>query len=208
MNLPLPQSGEYGIAYDSKRRFVSYWHQIREIVLREPRRVLEVGIGSGFVSKYLRGQGMAVTTIDIDASLKPDVIADIAKLPFPDASYDVVTAYEVLEHMPYGRSLAGLCELSRVSSRWVAVSLPDATHAFRFACTLPRIGYVQRVLSLPILWGRKAPYAKSHTWEIGIQQYPLGRIISDMEKSGFELIKTYRVFENPYHRFFILRKVG
>src|SRR3989344_1482633 len=198
---------EYGIVYDSKRRFVSYWHQIREVILCEPWRVLEVGVGSGFVSKYLRGQGVAVTTVDIDVLLQPDVIADITELPFPDASYDVVTAYEVLEHMSYEKAIQGVKELHRVSSQYVILSLPDATHAFRFALTVPRMGYMQKVFSVPFLLPRLRPYAKSHEWEIGIKGYNRLRILSDISDVGFRLARSYRLYENPYHQFFVLRKI-
>jgi len=37
-----------------------------------------------------------------------------------------------------------------------------------------------------------------HYWEIGKVGYPLNRIISDINKSGFKVEKTYRVFEHPY----------
>ena len=199
---------EYGIAYDSKRRFASYWHQIREIITRQPKRVLEVGMGNGFVSRYVREQGIELTTVDIEAALRPDIVADVSNLPFSDALYNIVTAYEVLEHMPYEKSLLGFQELQRVSSEWVLISLPDATHAFRFALTIPHFGYVQKVLSAPFLLPRQKPYAKSHEWEIGIKQYPLKRILADIKSTGLQLIKTYRVYENPYHRFFILKKTN
>lgn len=201
-----PNDNIYGIAYDSKRRFASYWHQIREVITRQPKRVLEVGVGNGFVSRYLRGHGVELATVDIDAVLRPDTVADISRLPFPDASHNVVTAYEVLEHMPYEKSLQGFRELMRVSSEWVILSLPDATHAFRFALTIPCFGYMQKVISAPFLLPPQKPYAKSHEWEIGIKHYPLKRVEADIKKTGLELVKTYRVYENPYHRFFVLRK--
>jgi len=34
----------------------------------------------------------------------------------------------------------------------------------------------------------------------------LGKITKDIEGVGFNIKKTYRIFENPYHRFFILKK--
>jgi len=199
---------EYGVKYDSKRRFVSYWYQIREVISCKPQRVLEVGVGNGFVSRYLREQGVAVTTVDIEATLRPDVIADITKLPFSDASYDVVTAYEVLEHMPYEKSLMGLQELHRVSSCYVIMSLPDATHAFRLAFTIPRMGYVQKVYSIPTFLSRTIPYAKSHEWEIGVKGYSHSKLLTDISGFGFRLVRSYRLYENPYHRFFILRKIN
>jgi len=36
--------------------------------------------------------------------------------------------------------------------------------------------------------------------------YPLSKIFNDIQIAGFKIEKTYRVFENPYHRFFILKK--
>jgi len=45
-----------------------------------------------------------------------------------------------------------------------------------------------------------------HYWEIGKAGYRLGKITKDIERAGFDIIKTYRIFEHPYHRFFILEK--
>ena len=41
---------------------------------------------------------------------------------------------------------------------------------------------------------------------IGKTGYSLKRIMNDIENSGFHILKTYRVFEWYYHRFFILKK--
>lgn len=199
-------SHEYGFSYDSKRRFASYWHQIREVLERDPKRVLEVGVGNGFVSNYLRSKRVMITTVDVEVALRPDVVADISKLPFPDSSFDMVTAYEVLEHMPFEKSLEGLSELRRVSSGLVLISLPDASHAFRFACTIPHVGYVQYVGTIPFLVPPIKPYAKSHVWELGIKDYSFSRFKDASTRMGLRLVKTYRVFENPYHRFLVFKK--
>ena len=45
-----------------------------------------------------------------------------------------------------------------------------------------------------------------HYWEIGKAGYPLSKIIKDIQRAGFKIEKTYSVFENPYHRVFILKK--
>lgn len=46
-----------------------------------------------------------------------------------------------------------------------------------------------------------------HYWEIGKARYPSSKIINDIQRAGFKIVRTYRVFEHPYHRFFISRKV-
>lgn len=198
--------GRYGMKYDSKRRFASYWHQIREILERQPKNVLEIGVGSGFVSRYLHDRGIALTTVDNDINLHPDTVADVQKLPFEKNSYDVAVAYEVLEHIPYEDALEALRELCRVSKRYVILSVPDATRVFCFALSIPGIGIVRKVLSVPIFPRTHRMTKGGHYWEVGKQGLPLSRIMRDLEGSGFHIEKTYRVFENPYHRFFLLRK--
>jgi hypothetical protein len=49
-----------------------------------------------------------------------------------------------------------------------------------------------------------------HYWEIGKAGYPLSisKNIKDIQRSGFKIERTYRIFEHPYHRFFILKKIN
>jgi len=190
----------------SKRRFVSYWHQIREIISREPHRVLEVGVGNGFVSRHLREWGVNLTVVDYDASLKPDVVADVTKLPFSSGEFDVVAAYEILEHLPYEKSLQGLEELKRVSSKYIIVSVPDATRVARVEFPIPGWRKFQWLIPFPFFPKKHELTKSGHHWEIGKKGYPLSRIVEDINKKGLQLEKTYRVYENPQHRFFILVK--
>ncbi|WP_368744595.1 class I SAM-dependent methyltransferase [Desertibaculum subflavum] len=74
------------------------------------RRVLDVGCGDGALAVDLLRRGAEVTGIDVSsamieaakrraAGLRGDIafeIADARKLPFPDASFDVVTAITIL----------------------------------------------------------------------------------------------------------------
>lgn len=194
----------YDIKYDSKRRFVSYWHQISEILKCKPTRVLEIGIGNNFVARYLREKGVDVTTVDYDERLHPDVVADIRSLPFEDEGFDAVTAYEVIEHLEYKDFPSVLKELARVSFKKVIISLPDATHVWRIEFPIPGVTKVQFLVTIP-LFPRTHSFTKGgHFWEIGKKGYPLSRVLQTMKDAGLILERTYRVYENPHHRFFIL----
>lgn len=46
-----------------------------------------------------------------------------------------------------------------------------------------------------------------HHWEIGKKGYLLKKIIDDLSQKS-KLLKTYRVPENPYHRFFVFEKIS
>ena len=156
--------------YDNKARFISYWHQIDEVLSLQPGKLLEIGIGNKFVTTYIRDRGVQVTTLDIDSRLYPDVLANASAIPFLDDSFDLVTCFEVLEHLPYTSFLHVLKEINRV------VKSRPATDCL----------------------------CGEHYWEIGMRHYPLTRIMHDIKQAGFNLLKSYRIFEFPYHRFFIL----
>jgi len=84
MNLRVEGLHYFRKEYDKKSRFISYWHQINEIIKLNPKRVLEIGVGNGFISKYLKERGVNVITLDIDKRLNPDVTGSILDIPFVD----------------------------------------------------------------------------------------------------------------------------
>lgn len=197
----------FDIDYDSKERFCSYWHQINEIVSLKPKKVLEIGIGSGFVTRYLRDKELNVTTLDIAHRLRPDVAGAVLAIPFNSGSFDVVVCCEVLEHLPYSEFSKALKEIHRVSRKHVVLSLPDVTTVYRINIELPRIRPIKKLIVHPFHRLAQHAFDGYHYWEIGEMGYPLKKVKIDIISLGFNVIKTYRVFESYYHRFFLLKKV-
>lgn len=193
-------------SYDSKERIISYWHQSKEIIELNPKKVLEIGIGNGFVSQYLRNRKINVVTLDIDERLNPDILGSILDIPFADESFDTIASYEVLEHLPYNNVKKALFEMYRVSQKSVILSLPDCTLAYRFCLSIPKVSMINKLIPLPRLKAPQHVFDGEHYWEIGKGGYPLSKIVDDIRKAGFDIKTTYRLFENPYHRFFILEK--
>lgn len=195
------------IKYDSKKRFCSYWHQINEIFSLNPEKVLEIGIGNSFVSKYLKERGINILTLDIDNRLNPDVAGSVLDIPFLSKSFDVVACYELLEHLPFNDLHKALSEIWRVTKRYAILSLPDSNSAFPESLTIPRVGKIRVLITLPKLRKREHRFDGQHYWEIGKSGYPLSRISKEIEKTGFRIKNTYRIFEHPHHRMFILQKI-
>ena len=193
--------------YDIKERFSSYWHQINEILSSNSQKLLEIGIGGGIVSSYLRVRGIKVTTLDIDKNLSPDVAGSVTEIPFSNGSFDVVACYEVLEHLPFQYFFSTLLELNRITKAFVILSLPDKTgRAYRLNIQIPKLGEVKRLITIPRFKPISWEFDGVHYWEVGTKGYALKRVTSHIQKAGFIVRNTYRVFEYPYHRFFILEK--
>ena len=98
-----------------------------------PRRILEIGVGEGHVMTRVRERfpGVPLVGLDLpDEALRdewkqqglPCMFGDATTLPFPDDSFDLVLAIEVLEHVPGPE--AALAELARVCSGTFVASVP------------------------------------------------------------------------------------
>jgi SAM-dependent methyltransferase len=98
-----------------------------------PRRILEIGVGEGIVTSRVieRFPGVPVIGLDLpDEELAVHwesrdlscAFGDAGRLPFPDASFGLVMAIEVFEHLP--DPPAALRELARVCSGSLIASVP------------------------------------------------------------------------------------
>jgi ubiquinone/menaquinone biosynthesis C-methylase UbiE len=98
-----------------------------------PTSILEVGVGEAEVATRVRERYPAARFVGIDL---PDpeladhwadrglngTFADISHLPFPDATFDLVLAIEVLEHVP--DPPAAIRELARLATGDLVLSVP------------------------------------------------------------------------------------
>jgi len=198
-------TSHYGTIYDNKIRFASYWHQIDEITTLQPSSILDIGIGSAFVARHLMNAGFEVTTLDVDPDLGPACVGSVTRMPFADSSFSVVSCCQVLEHLEFGYFAAALAELRRVARDYVLISLPDRNHHICLLLKLYPQFAIPLSLSLPRLFPKRFAFDGEHHWEIGHRGFSLGRIMKHIDASGLRTLKTYRVFENSLHRFFLLR---
>jgi ubiquinone/menaquinone biosynthesis C-methylase UbiE len=192
--------------YDNKQRFCSYWHQINEVINIQPESILDIGVGSGFFSRYIKHIGFNITTLDIDPELKPDINGNILTLPFKSNSFEIITCFQVLEHLPFDNLEICLRELFITSNKWVLISLPDATRTISLTVNSTYRSRLGISLNIPRIRKLKQEKTGEHYWEIGKRGYNLQLIKDKIIRSGFNIVDTYRVLELLYHRFFILHK--
>ncbi len=110
---PFARGWTDGLFYREKMRAI---HRIAPASLPKTAIILEIGGGRSGLAAMLY-PGATVVTLDIDSALAVQqstfVCGDACQLPFPDTSFDVVTLFDVLEHIPDDRRAAA--EAARVT---------------------------------------------------------------------------------------------
>jgi len=188
-------------------RWASYWHQIDEITKINPESVLEIGLGDGVLSDYLKNNTcIKYKSMDIAEDLQPDIVGSIDSMKnVENEAFDLVCAFEVIEHLPFEKFEVILDELKRVSRKWVLISLPHWGRHFSFEVRLPYFKKKRWQFKLN-LFPIEHKFNGQHYWEIGKSGYNLDKIKKTILDSGFKIESDYIAFESPYHHFFILEK--
>jgi len=86
-------------------------------------RVLDVGGRTAVLRDFLPKD--QVWLVDVEASQEPGlVLGDGSALPFQDGAFDLVAAFDTLEHVPPAARQAFVAECARVAGRWVVLAGP------------------------------------------------------------------------------------
>lgn len=185
-------------------RWSSYFFQIKEVINLSPDNVLEIGVGDGVFGQYIKNNTkMGYKSLDIAEDLNPDYVGSVCDIPVKSGVFDLVCAFQVLEHLPYRDFEKALMEMRRVTSNHVIISLPHFGPPIKFMFKFPFIPEIKIAakLKLPL----EHTFNGQHYWEIGKKGYSERTVRQEFEKH-FRIIKEFVPFENQYHRFFILKK--
>ncbi len=193
--------------YVHKGRWASMWHQLDEVNKLKPNRVLEVGPGPGLFKAAASALGIRVETLDLDPDLAPDHLGSVCKMPFEKNAFDVVCAFQMLEHLPLDMSLVAFSEMERVARNGVVISLPNADIRIPIIIDLPKFGALNFTIPIPRFRRFIHDFDGEHYWEINKNGYTIDKVKSDFIKSSsMRLTRDFRVPENPYHHFFVFQK--
>lgn len=117
-----------GILLDSPNRQRIY--ETANFIPKGVKTVADIGCGNGVFLEYLQSN-FNFSVLGVDRSQQAlkyvttnKILADIVKIPIADHAFDCVTCLEVLEHIPYNSYEEALKELSRISSRFIIISVP------------------------------------------------------------------------------------
>jgi len=189
--------------YVDKDRWMSYYYQIGLINKLNTKNILEIGAGINFLKKYFSDIKINYKTLDIAKELNPDILGSVTKIPLKANSFDLVCAFQVLEHLPFNKFEKCLKEMLRVAKKDILISLPyNRIQFFKFELKIPLIPKIHIVFNLPLFF-KKFKFDGEHYWEIGAKGYSLRKIKKIMGRY-FKIKEIIHPYENKYHLFFIL----
>lgn len=196
----------YSSEYDTLERFVSYYNQ-KELILktidrlgktRNNVKILEIGVGGGFLKSYLSNLGIDIKSFDIADDLKPDYVGNILDIEsFPNETFDIVCCFEVLEHIEYKDVAKALFNLSKLSSN-VLISVPQVRLYLSLWLKLPKINGIPFGLSTAFPINHK--FDGEHYWELGKNGYSRNSF-RQLLKKIYLIRSEYVHVLDPYHYF-------
>ncbi len=168
----------------------SYWHQqkLMEGFIDKVDRVLEIGVGSGFAANYLKSKNISVTTIDIDNSKNPDIVANIVQYNLPK-TYDHILAFEVFEHIPYNEFEYVLEKLNKHTNKYIFLSVPYNEKVW---LNVELYLHVFGSFKLSIRTRRNKLTTKNHFWEIKYRNHSKKSIEKTFQKFNFNVKREFR----------------
>ena len=188
--------------------------------------ILEIGPGSGYFSSIAKNLGYDVKTADIKSRTNPDYLGDFREVDIPER-FDLVAAFEMLQHLPYEDLPAALEKIAALSSRYVFISVPARVHRFGLSVDIPRLLAPRRLglgwlrgshtLSMTWEWPRNADLPESnwkgredywnpHYWEVGRKSYPRSRLLSEIKASGLNVLWHKYNPSHTHHLFVMAEK--
>lgn len=190
--------------------------------------ILEVGPGSGFFESIAKSIGYNVKTADIKSPSNPDFLGDFREIDIPE-KFDLVAAFEMLQHLPFDELSSTLKKLAALSNRYVLISVPARVHRFELGIQIPPLLAPRRIglgwlrgrhaFSLTWEWPRgkdlskkawegREDYWNPHYWEVGRKSYPRSRLMNEIESSGLRVLWHKYNPRHTHHLFVLTEKIS
>lgn len=191
--------------YLCPERFLHYREQFTSIHRLNPVSVLEVGPGPGLLTAMLKQFCADVKSVDFADDVVADIHSDIKSMPLADSSYDLVCAFQVLEHLPWEDVKCAISELTRVCRRYVMFSVPNNDFMKKTIFSL-QVEFFNKKRNFSIT-GRCYDGVSNpveHYWEIGVGDATCESLVKIVSESNLVIDKQWM---DGVDQYFLCRKI-
>lgn len=196
-----PKSIYQNYSYFELTQLGSLIYQISAVRAFAPKNIVEIGVGSGFTSQYLRNAGYDVTTIDINKNLNPDICIDISRIPEVGITqfYDLVVCCQVLEHIPLSELENNISILSKLGKN-LYLTLPSYFSYFGLGGII-RLPFIRKEFSLYLRSPLRIKNLENsvHFWEVNSEKMSQLEVIKSVLLKYYNHIEIKKIPLNPYH---------
>lgn len=135
----MAEKHKYEGIYSSPDKYPSYGHSnhgggaVNFLTKWSPKSILDVGCGFNEFVKSVLEKSLCERAVGVDfACPGADIIAEADALPFKNKEFDVVTSFDMMEHLPEESVDSVLREMCRVSNRFVlSISYVDSVNRWK-----------------------------------------------------------------------------
>ena len=194
----------------------SVWYQAGVPIIDESvGSVLEFGPGRGVSKALMEHFGIRHIGVDVNPFYAPDVLSTISEYS-TEERFDLVCAFEVLEHNPLEELKPNLEKFASLSKRYVFISVPFSGRwvSLTVSVNLPRLN-VQKKLALirerrrkvkrPVETFRNSsdPF-RHHWWEVGDKEISKRAMRGLISSCGLRVDSEFHSPLFPHHLFYLL----
>lgn len=192
--------------YMNLARWTCYYTQIKKAIGLKPKSILEIGPGDGLFGWYIKKNNIDYKSADFADDIDTDYKFRLGfeRVSVDDNAFDLVCAFQVLEHVPFEKVENALTELKRISRQHVFLDIPQAGYHLMLSFKFPLVRYFNWHFVVPRFL-TKHQFDGQHYWEIGKKGYSAGKVRQLLQKH-FVIKEEFSLFTNPKERFYILEK--
>ena len=205
-----------------KNQFLSIFYQVSQSITDlDIKSVLEFGTGRNVSKALIEHFNINHHSVDFDNKrFIPDEVSTILEYK-TNRGYDIVCAFQVLEHNPIETIKNHLIKMNSLSKKYVFISVPYSGRWISINMEMnfmpSRFGRLRKTIlfTWPRIFKKTRPieqYKKRkdkynpHWWEVGDKNVSKKAFQNIINEAGLKINKTFHNEYFPYHIFYLLEK--
>ncbi len=200
--------------YSSERRYISYYHQVKQVLnlvaQHNLKKILITGKGDGVVPKILEAYsellnlGLTIHTFDFAEYLRPSHLGELIDIDQIVAEkYDIIVSCQILEHIPLKEADQVLTKMKKVS-RFVIMSVPYKAITVRGSFKMPVLPELVFCIKVPLIRSSGEMVDERHYWELGAT-ISVKKYKERLKSFGYSILDSYMMKKHGNIYFFIIQ---